>query len=162
MHYQPIMVFGSPERTPTNHQGPGGPGYEWVRRGGYRGRRVRWGSRVREQARYETGTPGGGHTLLWQECVQCWVALGPCAAEYCEYSWVPLVARTRWGSGGRAAVLGVQWCRSLDEWVGCDRMHSGHDSGVFSARDPALLRGADYQGAWGYSCSKIGNGRDYD
>ena len=34
----------------------------------------------------ETGTPGGGHTLLLQECVQCWVALGPCAAGYCEYS----------------------------------------------------------------------------
>ena len=32
------MVFGSPEQTPTNHQGPGGPGYEWVRRGGTRGK----------------------------------------------------------------------------------------------------------------------------
>ena len=48
----------------------------------------------------ETGTPGGGYTLLLQECVQCWVALGPCAAEYCEYSW------DHWwpGPGGVVAV----------------------------------------------------------
>ena len=69
-----------------------------------------------------TGTPGGGHTLVGQECVQCWVALGPCAAEYCEYGWVPLVARTRWGvaagqlywgcsgAGHRIHGLGVAGC----------------------------------------------------
>ena len=47
-----------------------GPGYEWVRRGGSGEEEFVQGARVRGRGqRAETGTPGGGYTLLLGESV---------------------------------------------------------------------------------------------
>ena len=66
------------------------------------------------------------------------------------------MARARWGSGGRAAVPRVQWCRSLGEWVSCGQVHSVQVFRSFMAQDPALLRVADGPGRLGLFLQNVG------
>ena len=64
-------------------------------KGGLPGWKSSFGVKGSGRVWIETGTPGGGHTLLLQECVQCWVALGPCTAGTESTAVASLVARAR-------------------------------------------------------------------
>ena len=66
------------------------------------------------------------------------------------------MARARWGSGGRAAVPGVQWCRSLGEWVSCGQVHSVQVFRSFMAQGPALLGMSDGPGRLGLYIQNVG------
>ena len=124
-------------------------------KGGLPGQKGSLGSRVRGEWGYRQGHRVVETHSWGQECVQCWVALGPCAAEYVEYSW------DHWwpGPGGVVAVGQLYPGYSgASHWVNGSvvaRCTVCRFSGVLRPRTLHCLGWQIDQGAWGYSCKML-------